>query len=148
MDGTQRILGETMGIRLDHIGIAVNDLESGSVFWNILGLEMQGDELNEEQGVNIRFFGTEQGSEGARIELLSPTSEDTPIGKFLQQRGPGIQQIAFRVDNLQGLLDRLKSEGVRLINETPTVGAHGSQIAFVHPSSTGGVLVELLQYDD
>ena len=148
MDGTQRILGETMGIRLDHIGIAVNDLESGSVFWNILGLEMQGDELNEEQGVNIRFFGTEHGSEGARIELLSPTSEDTPIGKFLQQRGPGIQQIAFRVDDLQGLLNRLKSEGVHLINETPTVGAHGSQIAFVHPSSTGGVLVELLQYDD
>ncbi len=148
MDGTQRILGETMGIRLDHIGIAVNDLESGSVFWNILGLEMQGDELNEEQGVNIRFFGTEPSSEGARIELLSPTSEDTPIGKFLQQRGPGIQQIAFRVDDLQGLLNRLKSEGVRLINETPTVGAHGSQIAFVHPSSAGGVLVELLQYDD
>ena len=148
MDGTQRILGETMGIRLDHIGIAVNDLESGSVFWNILGLEMQGDELNEEQGVNIRFFGTEPSSEGARIELLSPTSEDTPIGKFLQQRGPGIQQIAFRVDDLQGLLNRLKSQGVRLINETPTVGAHGSQIAFVHPSSTGGVLVELLQYDD
>ena len=148
MDGTQRILGETMGIRLDHIGIAVNELESGSVFWNILGLEMQGDELNEEQGVNIRFFGTEPSSEGARIELLSPTSEDTPIGKFLQQRGPGIQQIAFRVDDLQGLLNRLKSQGVRLINETPTVGAHGSQIAFVHPSSTGGVLVELLQYDD
>ena len=148
MDGTQRILGETMGIRLDHIGIAVNELESGSVFWNILGLEMQGNELNEEQGVNIRFFGTEPSSEGARIELLSPTSEDTPIGKFLQQRGPGIQQIAFRVDDLQGLLNRLKSEGVRLINETPTVGAHGSQIAFVHPSSTGGVLVELLQYDD
>ena len=148
MDGTQRILGENMGIRLDHIGIAVNDLESGSVFWNILGLEMQGDELNEEQGVNIRFFGTEPSSEGARIELLSPTSEDTPIGKFLQQRGPGIQQIAFRVDDLQGLLERLKSEGVLLINETPTAGAHGSQIAFVHPSSTGGVLVELLQYDD
>ncbi len=148
MDGTQRILGETMGIRLDHIGIAVNELESGSVFWNILGLEMQGDELNEEQGVNIRFFGSEPSSEGARIELLSPTSEDTPIGKFLQQRGPGIQQIAFRVDDLQGLLNRLKSQGVRLINETPTVGAHGSQIAFVHPSSTGGVLVELLQYDD
>ena len=148
MDGTQRILGETMGIRLDHIGIAVNDLESDSVFWNILGLEIQGDELNEEQGVNIRFFGTEPSSEGARIELLSPTSEDTPIGKFLQQRGPGIQQIAFRVDDLQGLLNRLKSEGVRLINETPTVGAHGSQIAFVHPSSTGGVLVELLQCDD
>ena len=137
-----------MGIRLDHIGIAVNELEAGSVFWNILGLEMQGDELNEEQGVNIRFFGTEPSSEGARIELLSPTSEDTPIGKFLQQRGPGIQQIAFRVDDLQGLLNRLKSQGVRLINETPTVGAHGSQIAFVHPSSTGGVLVELLQYDD
>ena len=137
-----------MGIRIDHIGIAVSDLDTGSKFWRLIGLEQGEDELNEEQGVNIRFFGSKQEAKAPQIELLSPTSEDTPIGRFLEKKGPGIQQIAFQVDDLQSLLDKLKSEGIRLINETPTKGAHGSQIAFVHPSSTGGVLVELLQYDD
>ena len=137
-----------MGIRLDHIGIAVDELDSGSAFWQLLGLSQGEDECNDEQGVNIRFFKTEHGTNPTRIELLSPTGEDTPIGRFLKKKGPGIQQIAFRVDNLESLLSRLKSEGVRLINESPTEGAHGSRIAFVHPSSTGGVLVELLEYDD
>lgn len=136
-----------MGIRIDHIGIAVNNLDSGSTFWRLLGLEQGDDELNEEQGVNIRFFGTEHGDDATRIELLSPTGQDTPIGRFLEKFGQGIQQIAFRVDDLESLLSKLKAEGVRLINETPTQGAHGSRIAFVHPSSTGGVLVELLEYD-
>jgi len=136
-----------MGIRIDHIGIAVNNLDSGSTFWRLLGLEQGDDELNEEQGVNIRFFGTEHGDDATRIELLSPTDQDTPIGRFLEKYGPGVQQIAFRVDDLESLLSKLKAEGVRLINETPTQGAHGSRIAFVHPSSTGGVLVELLEYD-
>lgn len=137
-----------MGIRVDHIGIAVNDLDSSSEFWRLIGLEQGNDELNIEQGVNIRFFGSEHGTDATKIELLSPTSTNTPIGRFLEKKGPGVQQIAFRVDNLQELLDKLKSAGVRLINETPTSGAHESQIAFVHPSSTGGVLVELLQYED
>ena len=137
-----------MGIRVDHIGIAVNNLDSSSEFWRLIGLEQGNDELNVEQGVNIRFFRSEQGTDATKIELLSPTSTDTPIGRFLEKKGPGVQQIAFRVDNLQELLDKLKSAGVRLINETPTSGAHESQIAFVHPSSTGGVLVELLQYED
>ena len=148
MDGAQWVLGDCMGIRIDHIGIAVSDLDTGSKFWRLIGLEQGEDELNEEQGVNIRFFGSRQEAKAPQIELLSPTSEDTPIGRFLEKKGPGIQQIAFQVDDLQSLLDKLKSEGIRLINETPTKGAHGSQIAFVHPSSTGGVLVELLQYDD
>jgi methylmalonyl-CoA/ethylmalonyl-CoA epimerase len=137
-----------MGIRLDHIGIAVNDLESGSKFWKLLGLSQGTDDLNEEQGVKIRFFETEHGSKPTKIELLAPTSEDSPIGQFLKKNGVGIQQIAFRVDDLVSLITKLKSEGVRLINEIPTEGAHGSQIAFVHPSSTGGVLVELLEYHD
>ena len=137
-----------MGIRIDHIGIAVSDLEAGSKFWRLIGLEQGGDELNEDQGVNIRFFGSNQDAKAPQIELLAPTSEDTPIGRFLEKKGAGIQQIAFEVDDLQELLDKLMSEGVRLINETPRLGAHGSQIAFVHPSSTGGVLVELLQHAD
>ena len=135
-------------VRLDHIGIAVNDLDSGSKFWRLLGLEQGDDELNEEQGVNIRFFSTKQRRDSVKMELLEPTGEDTPIGRFLKKKGPGIQQIAFRVDNLDSVLSKLKGEGVRLIDETPTEGAHGSRIAFVHPSSTGGVLVELLEYID
>ena len=137
-----------MGIRLDHIGIAVNELDSGSGFWKLLGLIQGEDELNDAQGVNIRFFETEQGTNATRIELLAPTGPDTPIGRFIQKKGVGIQQIAFRVDDLDSLIDRLLSAGVRLIDETPTEGAQGSRIVFVHPSSTGGVLVELLEYED
>ena len=137
-----------MGIRLDHIGIAVNDLDSGSKFWRILGLTQGEDESNHEQGVDIRFFNTEFGERSPRIELLAPMGEDTPIGRFLSKRGAGVQQIAFRVDDLDALLVRLIGEGIRLINETPTEGAGGSRIAFVHPSSTGGVLVELLEIAD
>ena len=137
-----------MGIRLDHIGIAVNDLDSGSKFWRILGLTQGEDESNNEQGVDIRFFNTEFGERPPRIELLAPMGEDTPIGRFLSKRGTGVQQIAFRVDDLDALLARLIGEGIRLINEKPTEGAGGSRIAFVHPSSTGGVLVELLEIAD
>ena len=137
-----------MRIRLDHIGIDVDDLDTGSKFWKILGLTQGDDEANHEQGVKIRFFNTESGDKPPRIELLAPTGEDTPIGRFLSKRGAGVQQIAFRVDDLDKLLGRLIDEGVRLINETPTDGAGGSRIAFVHPSSTGGVLVELLEVND
>ena len=137
-----------MSIRLDHIGIAVNELDAGSGFWKLLGLIQGEDERNDGQGVNIRFFETEQGTNGTRIELLAPTGQDTPIGRFIQKKGVGIQQIAFRVDDLDSLLVRLLAAGVRLIDETPTAGSQGSRIVFVHPSSTGGVLVELLEYDD
>lgn len=123
-------------------------METGSTFWKLLGLSQGDDERNDEQGVDIRFFDTELGTNATRIELLSPTGEDTPIRRFLDKKGAGIQQIAFRVDDLDLLLSRLNDEGVRLINETPTEGAHGSRIAFVHPSSTGGVLVELIEYED
>ena len=136
-------------VRLDHIGIAVNDLDSGSKFWRLIGLEQGHDEINEEQGVNIRFFSTNNKADSVKMELLAPTGEDTPIGRFLKKKGPGIQQIAFRVDQgFDRLLSKLKSEGIRLINEIPTEGANGSRIVFVHPSSTGGVLVELVQYYD
>ena len=136
-------------VRLDHIGIAVNDLDSGSKFWRLIGLEQGDDEINEEQGVNIRFFSTYNKADSVKMELLAPTGEDTPIGRFLRKKGPGIQQIAFRVDQgFDRLLSKLKSEEIRLINEIPTDGATGSRIVFVHPSSTGGVLVELVQYYD
>ena len=138
-------------IYLDHIGIATNDLEESSVFWNLIGL-IQGDEdeIVEDQGVKTRFFDTSNGDasiKAPKVELLEPTSSDTPIGKFLDKRGPGIQQICFRVENLLEMISLLKENGVSMIDEVPRIGAGGKNIAFVHPKSTGGVLVELTQYD-
>ncbi len=137
-------------IRLDHIGIAVSNLEEGSKFWQILGLKQQEyDESNAEQGVEIRFFETEptnDGRGGTRLELLEPTGPETPVGRFIDKRGVGVQQVAFRVDNLAALLAELKAADIRLIDDEPRKGAGGSNIAFVHPNSTGGVLVELVEY--
>ena len=136
-------------IYIDLIGIATNDLDDASTFWNLLGLEQKkDDETVEEQGVTTRFFSTSvttTNQSPAMVELLEPTGPDTPVGRFLAKRGQGIQQLCFRVGDLHGLLAHLKENGVRLINEEPTRGAGGKLIAFVHPSSTGGVLVELTQ---
>ncbi|MAR94651.1 MAG: methylmalonyl-CoA epimerase [Euryarchaeota archaeon] len=141
----------TKKIYLDHIGIATHDLDESSVFWNLLGL-LQGDEdeIVEDQGVKTRFFDTSKSNpsiKSPKVELLEPTSSDTPIGKFLDKRGPGIQQICFRVENLLEMISLLKDNGVSMIDEEPRIGAGGKHIAFVHPKSTGGVLVELTQYD-
>ena len=133
-------------VRLDHIGIAVESLEKGEVFWRLLGLNPSGDdELNIEQGVNIRFLESTTQSEPPRLELLEPTGSDTPVGRFIDRRGVGVQQLAFEVDDLSGLLDELKAAGVTLIGDEPRSGGAGSRIAFVHPKSTGGVLVEMLE---
>ena len=138
-------------IHIDHIGIATNDLESASHFWKLLGL-IQGseDETVIEQGVTTRFFSTSQPDNSVEehppmVELLQPTSVDTPIGNFLAKRGPGIQQLCFRVEKLQQLIDYLLDNGIQMIDAEPKLGAGGSKIAFVHPKSTGGVLVELKQ---
>ncbi|MBL6748589.1 MAG: methylmalonyl-CoA epimerase [Candidatus Poseidonia sp.] len=136
-------------IYIDHIGIATRDLDEGSRFWTLLGLKQsEADERVDDQGVVTRFFATNQSqsdSHPPNIELLEPTGEDTPIGKFLDKRGPGIQQLCLSVSNLPGLLDYLKQHGIKLIDEEPRKGAGGHMIAFVHPRSTGGVLVELSQ---
>ena len=136
-----------MKIYLDHIGIACNNLDESSSFWRLIGL-IQGDEdeLVEGQGVNTRFFSTRQGDTRApMIELLEPTGSDTPIGKFLEKKGAGVQQICFRVDDLEEMIGMLISNDIQMIDSVPRRGAHGSLIAFVHPKSTGGVLVELTQ---
>jgi methylmalonyl-CoA/ethylmalonyl-CoA epimerase len=152
MDGSKWILGGYMRqkIFLDHIGIATNNLDDASVFWNLIGL-MQGseDELVADQGVTTRFFSTDiiTDSNTPKIELLEPTAHDTPIGKFLEKRGPGVQQICFRVEDLLGMISILKENNIVMIDEKPRIGAGGKNIAFVHPKSTGGVLVELTQYD-
>ena len=135
-----------MKIYLDHIGIACNDLESSSTFWRLIGLSQGSDELVEDQGVTTRFFSTSsEDPMTPKIELLEPTGPDTPIGKFLEKRGPGVQQVCFRVEDINSMIDFLLENGVEMIDKIPRKGAHDSLIAFVHPKSTGGVLVELAQ---
>lgn len=136
-------------IHIDHIGIATHQLDDHSSFWKLIGLTQgEHDETVSDQGVTTRFFSTSPTAEdipNAKIELLEPTGEDTPIGRFLWKRGPGVQQVCFSVGDLEGLLAHLTKNGIRLIDEVPRLGAGGKMIAFVHPSSTGGVLVELTQ---
>ena len=136
-------------IYVDHIGIATHNVEEASKFWRLLGLiEGKEDEVVEEQGVKTRFFSTSQDNSNqhpTQIELLEPTSPDTPIGKFLEKRGVGIQQLCFRVTDLVGLIEYLMENEIQMIDEKPRKGAGGKKIAFVHPKSTGGVLVELTQ---
>ena len=132
------------GVWFDHIGIACESNEKSEKFWSLLGFNTTGQEENLQQGVKIRFM---QGNDAPqpRLELLEPISEDTPVGRFISKRGAGVQQVALATDDLAALLDILKSNNVRLINEEPVQGAGGSMISFIHPSSTGGVLVELVQ---
>ena len=136
-------------IHIDHIGIAVDSLDEGSTFWRLLGLIERGeDELVEDQGVTTRFFSTSHSVEQdhpAQVELLEATGPDTPIGKFISKKGQGVQQICFRVGDLNGLIAHLLEHGIYMIDTVPRKGAGGKMIAFVHPRSTGGVLVELTQ---
>ena len=127
---------------IDHIGIATNSLDAHSEFWSSLGFIQGKDELNEQQGVKIRFS---TGS-GGKIELLEPHTPDSPIGKFLDKRGEGVQQIAVKTTDIVSTISQLKSMGIQMINDVPVNGARGTKIAFVHPSSTGGVLVELVEH--
>tara|TARA_B100000519_G_scaffold190067_1_gene189215 strand:+ start:6781 stop:7191 length:411 start_codon:yes stop_codon:yes gene_type:complete len=133
-------------IYLDHIGIACDDLDQSSNFWKLIGLLQGDDELVEDQGVITRFFSTSSNDPSTpKIELLQPTGPDTPIGKFLSKRGPGVQQVCFRVEDLEAMIALLLENDIQMIDNEPRKGAHGALIAFVHPKSTGGVLVELAQ---
>ena len=129
-------------MKISHIGIAVRVLEeAGLNYASLFGDEELHRETVEEQGVDVMSFPVGD----ALVELTAPTREDSPIAKFIAKRGEGIHHIAFEVDDLQAELDKLKAAGVRLINETPRQGAHDMLIAFVHPSSFNGVLLELCQ---
>jgi len=127
---------------IDHIGIATPSLDVSQRLWATLGFSRGDDHINTEQGVRIRFM---HGKTNTRIELLEPLGEDTPVGKFISKNGPGIQQIAVRVDDIETTISNLLSDGVKMVSEIPTLGADGHRIAFVHPSSAGGVLIELVE---
>jgi methylmalonyl-CoA/ethylmalonyl-CoA epimerase len=127
---------------LDHIGIAVRDLPSALAFYrDALGLEIEGAEEVDSQKVRAHFVGVGE----ARLELLEATAPESPIARFVDKRGPGLHHITLRVDDIAAALAQLKARGVRLIDEQPRPGAEDSLIAFVHPASTGGVLIELKQ---
>jgi methylmalonyl-CoA epimerase len=127
---------------LDHVGIAVHSLdESLPLFESITGHKGYGRERVDSQGVEVVFLGAGEG----RLELLAPTREDSAVAKYLAKRGPGMHHLCYRVASVAAELDRYRAEGRQLIDETPRAGAAGHLVAFVHPRSTGGVLVELLQ---
>jgi methylmalonyl-CoA/ethylmalonyl-CoA epimerase len=127
-------------LKVDHIGIAVNNIEEvKKLYSDILGIAHVGSETVAEQKVTTAFFPVGE----SELELLESTAPDGPIAKFIESRGQGIQHIAFRVDNIEQALEELKAKGVRLIDEKPRKGAGGAKIAFLHPKSTYGVLVEL-----
>ena len=129
-------------MKIDHIGIATNGIaESASVYCDALGLTL--GELEEVPSQKVRVAMLPIGE--SRIELLEVTSDDSPISKFLAKRGPGIHHIAFGVDDIRAALADLKSKGTRLIDAEPRAGSGGCLVAFIHPSSTGGVLIELVE---
>lgn len=128
--------------KVDHIGIAVNNLDESVKFYrDILGLELHGTEVVEEQKVKVAFLPIGD----TEVELLESTSPDGPIAKFIEAKGQGIQHIAYRVDDIEAALEEMKAKGVRLIDEKPRYGAGGARIAFLHPKSTNGVLIELCE---
>lgn len=131
--------------KIDHIGIAVNSIEKTSeLFSKILGLKVAGEELIEEQKVKVAFLPLGD----SELELLESTSPDGPIARFIEKKGEGIQHIAFRVDNLEKALEKLKEEGFRLIDEKPRYGAGGAKIAFLHPKNINGILIELSERNE
>ncbi len=129
-------------MKINHLGIATKDINEALKFWeDALGLESVHTEVVEDQKVRVAMLPIGE----SRIELLEPTSEDSPISKFLEKRGGGIHHIAVEVEDIEASLEKLKSEGARLIDEKPRIGAEGCLVAFVHPSSANGVLLELTQ---
>ena len=126
-------------MKINHLGIATKGIDEALKFWeDALGLENVHTEVVEDQKVRVAMLPIGE----SRIELLEPTAEDSPIAKFLEKRGGGIHHIAVEVDNIEDSLAKLKREGMRLIDEKPRIGAEGCLVAFVHPSSANGVLLE------
>ncbi|MEO7540238.1 MAG: methylmalonyl-CoA epimerase [Pyrinomonadaceae bacterium] len=129
-------------MKINHVGIATRSIDQALEFWgDALGLENVHSEEVPDQKVRVAMLPLGE----SRIELLEPTSDDSPISKFLDKRGGGIHHIAVEVDDIESALSRLRSQGMRLIDETPRIGAEGCLVAFVHPSSASGVLLELVQ---
>ena len=129
-------------LKIDHLGIAVKSSSIARNFWtDVLGLEFKGSETIEDQKVITTFVPIGE----SEVELLESTSSEGPVARYIENKGEGIQHVAFRVENLETALEELKRKGIRLIDEKPRTGAGGSKIAFLHPKATHGVLVELCE---
>jgi methylmalonyl-CoA/ethylmalonyl-CoA epimerase len=133
--------------RIDHVGIACPDLEAAIAFYeSVFGLTVASREIHQDQGVREAMLRLGEGQDGASwIQLLEPTGPDTPVGKFLARRGPGIHHIGYRVTNITAALGAIGARGVRLLDQRPRHGSMGASIAFLHPADVGGVLTELVQ---
>ncbi|WP_077368906.1 methylmalonyl-CoA epimerase [Anaerosalibacter sp. Marseille-P3206] len=130
--------------KVDHIGVAVKNLDETLKFYEgVLGLECGGTEVVEEQKVKVAFLPIGD----TEIELLESTDEEGPISRYIEKKGEGIQHIAYRVDDIEKAIEEMKAKGIRMIDEKPRYGAGGAKIAFLHPKSTYGVLVELCERD-
>ena len=131
-----------MVLKLDHIGIAVLNMEESlKLYTDLLGMKLHGTETVEEQKVKVAFLPVGD----TEVELLESTDPEGPVAKFIESRGQGIQHLAFKVDDIEKALEICKEKGIRLIDEKPRYGAGGAKIAFLHPKSTNGVLIELCQ---
>ncbi len=130
-------------MKVDHIGIATRQLDNGLAVWrDILGLQVESTEEISEQGVRVAMLRIGD----THVELLEPLSDNSTVGRFLDKRGPGIHHIAIEVEDIQETMTELKRRGTRLVDESPRIGAGGCLVAFIHPSSTNGVLLELVQH--
>jgi methylmalonyl-CoA epimerase len=131
-----------MFARIDHVGVAVSDLDAGiALYQQTYDMTLVHRETVTEQGVEAVLLDVGEN----HVELLRPLSEDTPVGKFLAKRGPGLHHVAYQVTDIEAVLRSLKDAGVRLIDETPRTGIRSSRVAFLHPASSGGVLTEIVQ---
>jgi methylmalonyl-CoA/ethylmalonyl-CoA epimerase len=141
------VLASALVTGLDHVGIAVADLDAAIAWYHDhLGMIVLHEEVNDDQGIReamLSVRGAPRGS--AQIQLMAPVSDSSAIAKFLDKRGPGLQQLAYRVSNLDQLTERLEEQGVRLLYDVPRRGTAGSRINFIHPKDAGGVLIELVE---
>ena len=129
-------------LSIEHIGIAVEDIEDSSSFWeHILGIKHSSTEIVEHEGVKTDIYDTGSG----KVELLKSISADSTIEKFLNKKGEGIHHVCFQVDNIYQAINELKENNISIVSEKPSIGAEGYKIVFIHPKSTGGVLVELAE---
>ena len=130
-------------IKIDHLAVVVNDMDAALGFWETaLGLTLEAREYNEQEAVDIAFLPVGE----SRVELLKPTSEDSGIAKYLAKRGAGMHHLCLAVLDIEAAMRQIVEAGVELINETPRMREDGTRYAFVHPKSTGGVMVELYEY--
>jgi methylmalonyl-CoA/ethylmalonyl-CoA epimerase len=142
--GTGSAAGTALFTRIDHVGIAVRDLDEAKEFYaRAFGMTAVHEEVNEEQGVREAMLAV--GDSGSCIQLLAPLREDSPIGKFLARSGEGIQQMAYTVTDIDVVCATLRERGLRLLYDEPKTGTAGSRVNFIHPKDAGGVLVELVQ---